>query len=102
MDSDLILDLFDSEWRFKVRQFEFKLTLYDKDTFEDDYFTYACNLARIAKTKILESHYEALERLHKHTSFDNDAFKKLENALSCAIENIDVDMKFVSLDMIRK
>lgn len=95
MNNNYFLSQFDYLWKRETHCFEIKLGLYDKDTFEDDLQTYAFELARRTKTKILEFHYEALKSLYESKDFDLDDFKALESALSAALANIDNYLRYL-------
>lgn len=84
------LEEFDTLWKRECRCFELKLECYDKDTFEDDKFTFTCELARRAKTKILEFHYEALKNLYGNDECSVNNFKHLEDSLNEALTCIDM------------
>lgn len=100
MDKDYILELFNDLWKREARCFSHKLELYDKETFEDDFVTYSYEIARKTKAKILEFHYEALKNLYDCKDCDLDTFNSLENALSLALRNIDIDLKFFIRDYV--
>lgn len=86
---------FDNLWKRELHCFEIKLDLYNKETFENDLHTYAFELARRTKTKILEFHYETLKKLYDEDECSLDNFKILEGALSTAIANLDNYLRFI-------
>ena len=95
MNNNYFLAEFDNLWKRELHCFEIKLSLYDKDTFEDDLHTYAFELARKAKAKILEFHYEALKNLYGEDDCSIDNFKILEGALSTAFANLDNYLRYI-------
>lgn len=93
MNTNYFVAEFDNLWRRECRCFEYKLECYDKETFEDDLFTFTCELARRAKAKILEFHYEALKNLYGEDECSINNFKQLEEGLKTAFDCIDVYVK---------
>lgn len=95
MDMYFVLDCFKSDWEKELRKFERNLKSYDKETFEDDFYSYACELARMAKAKILEWYNDDFKMAYDLKLLeDTKNIEYLHHSLIVAFNIIDREMHY--------